>query len=242
VRDARRLQRRSSWRQLTLGGDRHQDRLVHAGRLSVRPTAMISALALDRNHRDTGMPRRYREVARSLTPVSGHLDPGQASGEQRTVASAPAVAARPSRPAPAGQCLACVGRGRLDGGQEGRGPTGAGTGGGSALGTGRLGVRRAGAAGRATANKGTSTGSSRRAAGRLRCPRAATLARRPTRAVRACWRPSWARLSGVTWMRSGQRFVDAECKRFGLYQRPEEVSRSGHCGPHILVQNVDCSP
>ncbi len=130
-------------------------------------------------------------VAEVMDTRQQHWEPtGQASGEQRTVASAPAVAARPSRPAPAGQCLACVGRGRLDGGQEGRGPTGAGTGGGSALGTGRLGVRRAGAAGRATANKGTSTGSSRRAAGRLRCPRAATLARRPTRAVRACWRPS----------------------------------------------------
>jgi len=76
VRDARRLQARARGDQLTLGGERHQDRLVHAARLGVRPTAMIPALALDRNHRDTGMPCQYREVARSLTPVSGHLGSG----------------------------------------------------------------------------------------------------------------------------------------------------------------------
>jgi len=66
VRDARRLQAGARGDQLTLGGDRHQDRLVHAARLGVRPTAMISALALDRNHRDTGMPCQYRGVAPSL--------------------------------------------------------------------------------------------------------------------------------------------------------------------------------
>ncbi len=66
MRDARRLHAGARGDQLTLGGDRHQDRLVHAARLGVRPTAMISALALDRNHRDTGMPCQYREVARSL--------------------------------------------------------------------------------------------------------------------------------------------------------------------------------
>jgi len=66
VRDARRLQAGARGDQLTLGGDRHQDRLVHAARLGVRPTAMISALALARNHRDTGMPCQYGEVARSL--------------------------------------------------------------------------------------------------------------------------------------------------------------------------------
>ena len=47
-------------------------------------------------------------------------------------------------------------------------------------------------------------------------------------------------------MRSGQRFVDAECKRFGLYQRPEEVSRSGHCGaahlgPERRLQPLRCA-
>jgi len=30
---------------------------------------------------------------------------------------------------------------------------------------------------------------------------------------------------------SGQRFVDAECRLLGLYERPEEVSGSRRCGP-----------
>ena len=42
---------------------------------------------------------------------------------------------------------------------------------------------------------------------------------------------------------SGQRFVDAECKRLGLYQRPEEVSGSGHCGARsIVIRDDDCGP
>jgi len=44
--------------------DRHQDRMLHAARLGFRRTAMISALALEANHRNTGVPCQYREVAR----------------------------------------------------------------------------------------------------------------------------------------------------------------------------------
>ncbi len=66
--------------------------------------------------------------------------------------------------------------------------------------------------------KGWSPGSSIRPCRTFEAPSGRVhVARRPTRAVRGCWRPSGARLSGVTWVLSGHRFVDAECRLRGLY-------------------------
>ncbi len=87
--------------------------LAYADRLGVRPTAMIFALALDRNHRDTGMPCQYGEVARSRsTRVRTSGLAGLASGtmsQARSTASqaetdahiAGAVAARAAHWGPA---------------------------------------------------------------------------------------------------------------------------------------------